>query len=88
MLGSYARILVPNDDGVHSEGSRRSPMRPAPREVTVVAPIQEASAIGHALTLRRPLRIGYRGGQHFAVDGTQPIASTSRSPTCSRTSRI
>ena len=29
-------------------------------EVTVVAPIQEASAIGHALTLRRPLRLEHR----------------------------
>ena len=39
-------------------------------EVTVVAPIQEASAIGHALTLRRPLRIDTVGDNIFAVDGT------------------
>jgi 5'-nucleotidase len=39
-------------------------------DVTVVAPIQEASAIGHALTLRRPLRIDTIGPNVFAVDGT------------------
>jgi 5'-nucleotidase len=39
-------------------------------EITVVAPIQEASAIGHALTLRRPLRIDTIGPNVFAVDGT------------------
>ena len=65
------RILVTNDDGVHSEGIKA--LADALRhlaEVTVVAPIQEASAIGHALTLRRPLRIESVGDNLFAVDGT------------------
>ena len=65
------RILVTNDDGVHSEGIKA--LADALRhlgEVTVVAPIQEASAIGHALTLRRPLRIDTVGDNIFAVDGT------------------
>jgi len=65
------RILVTNDDGVHSEGIRA--LADALKhlgEVTVVAPIQEASAIGHALTLRRPLRIERIGPGVFAVDGT------------------
>ncbi len=39
-------------------------------DVTVVAPIQEASAIGHALTLRRPLRVDTIAPSVFAVDGT------------------
>src|SRR5204862_142148 len=38
--------------------------------VTIVAPMQEASAIGHALTLRRPLRLEEMGEGTFAVDGT------------------
>jgi 5'-nucleotidase len=65
------RILVTNDDGVHSEGIRAlaEALRPF-GEVTVVAPIQEASAIGHALTLQRPLRIERIGPDVFAVDGT------------------
>ena len=65
------RILVTNDDGVHSEGIRAlaDALRPL-GDVTVVAPIQEASAIGHALTLRRPLRIDTIGPGIFAIDGT------------------
>ena len=65
------RILVTNDDGVHSEGIRDLAAALAPLgEVTIVAPIQEASAIGHALTLRRPLRIDTIAPRVFAVDGT------------------
>ena len=65
------RILVTNDDGVHSEGIKLLADALAPLgEVTVVAPIQEASAIGHALTLRRPLRIDTISPGVYAVDGT------------------
>ena len=65
------RILVTNDDGVHSEGIRELAEALAPLgEVTTVAPIQEASAIGHALTLRRPLRIETIGPRTYAIDGT------------------
>jgi 5'-nucleotidase len=39
-------------------------------EVLVVAPLQEASAIGHALTLRRPLRIESIRDGVYGVDGT------------------
>ena len=65
------RILVTNDDGVHSAGIRAlaSALKRL-GEVTVVAPIQESSAIGHALTLRRPLRIETVGDGFYAVDGT------------------
>jgi 5'-nucleotidase len=38
--------------------------------VTIVAPVQEASAIGHALTLRHPLRLESIDDRVFAVDGT------------------
>jgi 5'-nucleotidase len=65
------RILVTNDDGVHSEGIRALAAAVSPfGEVTIVAPIQEASAIGHALTLRRPLRIDKVDAGIYAVDGT------------------
>ena len=47
-----------NDDGYRSEGIRALADVLAPLgEVTIVAPIQEASAVGHGLTLRQPLRI-------------------------------
>lgn len=65
------RILVTNDDGVGSEGIHvlADAMRPF-GDVMVVAPHQEASAIGHALTLRRPLRIETVRDGVYAVDGT------------------
>src|SRR5512140_3709247 len=65
------RILVTNDDGYRSEGIRAlaDALRPL-GEVTVVAPVNEASAIGHALTLRHPLRLEAIGEHLYAVDGT------------------
>jgi 5'-nucleotidase len=64
-------ILVTNDDGVSSDGihALADAMKPL-GDVLVVAPLQEASAIGHALTLRRPLRIETIRDQVYAVDGT------------------
>ena len=65
------RILVTNDDGVHSDGLRALADALQPLgEITIVAPTQEASAIGHALTLRRPLRLEHIAERTFAVDGT------------------
>ena len=65
------RILVTNDDGVHSDGIKALAEALARlAEVTVVAPMQEASAIGHALTLRRPLRIERIAPRTFGIDGT------------------
>ena len=64
-------ILVTNDDGVHSDGIKTLAEALAPLgTITIVAPIQEASAIGHALTLRRPLRVERISPGVFAVDGT------------------
>ena len=64
-------ILITNDDGVHSEGIRvLLDALGTLGECTIVAPIQEASAIGHALTLRRPLRVDTIAPRVFAVDGT------------------
>jgi 5'-nucleotidase len=65
------KILITNDDGVHSEGIKALIDVLAPLGTTTVcAPIQEASAIGHALTLRHPLRVETIAPQIFAVDGT------------------
>jgi 5'-nucleotidase len=66
-----ASILVTNDDGVQSDGVHK--LAEALRgfgQVTIVAPITEASAIGHALTLKRPLRIEPVREGVYAVDGT------------------
>jgi len=64
-------ILVTNDDGVRSDGIHA--LAEAVRrlgDVTVVAPNVEASAIGHALTLRRPLRMERLRDRVYEVDGT------------------
>lgn len=64
-------ILVTNDDGYRSEGiiALADALR-AIGEVTIVAPIEEASAIGHALTLRLPLRLEEISDGVYGVDGT------------------
>jgi 5'-nucleotidase len=65
------RILVTNDDGFFSPGLQAlaAALRPL-GTVTIVAPQVEASAVGHALTLRRPLRLEQVGEGVYAVDGT------------------
>ena len=58
------RILVTNDDGYRSEGI--TALADAVKflgDVFIVAPMTEASAIGHALTLRHPLRLEHMGEQ-------------------------
>ena len=65
------RILVTNDDGYFSPGIQALAAALAPLgEVIVVAPQTEASAVGHALTLRRPLRLEHVAAGVYAVDGT------------------
>ena len=65
------RILVTNDDGYRSDGIHALARALQDLgETTIVAPVQEASAIGHALTLRHPLRLEAIGDRMFAVDGT------------------
>ena len=65
------RILVTNDDGVRSDGIEAlAGALGALGDVYVVAPTSEASAIGHALTLRRPLRLHRISDRWHAVDGT------------------
>ncbi|MBU1680175.1 MAG: 5'/3'-nucleotidase SurE, partial [Bacteroidetes bacterium] len=69
------KILVSNDDGIDSLGIYV--LANALKEigdVTVVAPRTEQSAVGHAITMKIPLRVTeyYRDDQFFgyAVDGT------------------
>ncbi|MEA3544491.1 MAG: 5'/3'-nucleotidase SurE [Thermodesulfobacteriota bacterium] len=64
-------ILVTNDDGVHSLGLRALTTSLSELgQVVIVAPDRNRSAIGHALTLDRPLRAEEIKSQVFAVDGT------------------
>ena len=64
-------ILVTNDDGVHAPGlAALAAALEALGEVHVIAPDREQSAVGHALTLHRPLRVEQVGERRFAVNGT------------------
>jgi 5'-nucleotidase len=65
------RILVTNDDGVRSTGihALADALR-ALGDVIVVAPVREASAVGHALTLHHPLRLEHVRDAVYALDGT------------------
>jgi 5'-nucleotidase len=65
------RILLTNDDGIHSDGLTK--LEEALREVGdvyVVAPAAEMSGASHSLTLSRPLRIRQIDERHWTVDGT------------------
>jgi len=65
------QILLTNDDGYFSPGIEALAVALAALgRVTIVAPETEASAIGHALTLRRPLRLERKAEHVYAVDGT------------------
>lgn len=65
------RILLTNDDGIHSNGLIK--LEQALKEVGdvyVVAPASEMSGASHSLTLARPLRIRQIDERHWTVDGT------------------
>jgi 5'-nucleotidase len=64
-------ILATNDDGIHAQGlGALAEALAALGDVYVVAPDREQSAVGHALTLHRPLRVDRLGERRFAVNGT------------------
>jgi len=64
-------ILVTNDDGVSAEGISALRAAVAPLgDVWTVAPQAQQSAMSHALTLHKPLRVRELGEQTFAVTGT------------------
>jgi 5'-nucleotidase len=59
------RVLITNDDGIHSPGLRAlAEAFAGNHDVAVVAPEHERSATGHAITLHKPLRA--RPSQTFA----------------------
>jgi 5'-nucleotidase len=66
------RILVTNDDGIHSPGleTLERIARDISDDVWVVAPAEENSGAGHSLTLADPIRYRKLGDQRFEVAGT------------------
>ena len=70
-MSERPKILVTNDDGIHSEGilSLAKALHEV-GEVWVVAPDREKTAVAHSITLHRPLRVEKIKRNSYAVDGT------------------
>lgn len=71
------KILIANDDGIFSPGIKALGLALAEiGDVVVVAPDVEQSAVGHGITIRRPLRFKHTAAAGFGdipayrVDGT------------------
>jgi 5'-nucleotidase len=69
---SEARILISNDDSIHSDGIKvlEEVARSLSPQVWVVAPENQQSAAGHSLTIHMPLRIKEYDANHISVYGT------------------
>lgn len=71
MPGPPKRFLVTNDDGVHSPGlTALAKALSKMGEVWIVAPDRERTAVAHAVTLHKPLRVQQLGARTYAVNGT------------------
>jgi 5'-nucleotidase len=66
------KILVTNDDGIHGPGlaALENIARSISDDVWVVAPDEERSGAGHAITISNPLRYRRIDERHFEVTGT------------------
>ena len=65
------RILVSNDDGVHSPGIVALAKEMAKiGDVVVIAPDRNRSGSSNSLTLSTPLRVKQLDNDHYSVDGT------------------
>jgi 5'-nucleotidase len=66
------RILITNDDGIHSPGldALVNVARELSEEIWVVAPEYDQSGVAHSLSLNDPLRLRTVGERRFAVKGT------------------
>jgi len=69
---SDARIMISNDDSIHSDGIKalEEIVRPLCPNVWVIAPETQQSAAGHSLTIHSPLRIKEYDERHISVYGT------------------
>src|SRR5437867_10451367 len=71
VLEPRMRILITNDDGSQSPGlTALAKALRAVGDVWVVAPDRERTAVGHALTLHKPLRVQQTGSRIYVVNGT------------------
>ncbi len=79
MTGTRPLILVSNDDGIDAPGIRALAAALVPLgEVHVVAPFHEQSGVGHAITLRDPVRA--HSWQFMGPDGPIPAHAVTGTP--------
>jgi 5'-nucleotidase len=66
------RILITNDDGIHSEGldACAEIARALSDDIWIVAPEYDQSGVSHSLSLNDPLRLRSVEERRFAVKGT------------------
>lgn len=66
------RILITNDDGIHSPGldALERIARTLSDDVWVIAPETDQSGVAHSLTLSDPLRLRQIGERRYALKGT------------------
>jgi 5'-nucleotidase len=66
------RILITNDDGIHSDGLDvcADIGKALSDDVWVVAPEFDQSGVSHSLSLNDPIRLRSLGERRFAVKGT------------------
>jgi 5'-nucleotidase len=66
------RVLLVNDDGIHSEGIQilEAQVREFTDDVWVVAPDEEKSGASHSISLTTPMRVRKLGDKRYAVKGT------------------
>lgn len=70
-MAQRPRILITNDDGFAARGIvELAEALDDLGECWLVAPEGEQSAVSHALTLERPLRVYQHGDRRFSVNGT------------------
>lgn len=71
-MASGKRILIVNDDGIDGTGIKllEKIARGMSDDVWVVAPDEERSGAGQAISITQPIRYVQRGERHFAVHGT------------------
>lgn len=69
---SHSRILICNDDGIHSEGIKviEKAALSVTKDVWVVAPAYEQSGTGHSFTMHRSMSVKKVSERHYTVEGT------------------
>lgn len=65
------RILITNDDGIHSDGIQIvAKAMESVGEVWIIAPDRERSAVSHSFTMNHPIRVTQLAERTFIIDGT------------------